>query len=656
MLQDYVKAMKMGEKEYRACVSRGEYPYLPVLDEIVSHVEIESQVSLGLVQIPLKQVVGTYSAGRTTAFARNFMPILDEMSEFGSKWADLYDALESEGLRDPIKAFEFNNKFYVMEGNKRVSVSKYMDAVTIDGTVTRMIPKLTDDPEIKLYYEFLDFYEKTEINYLYMSREGNFKKLLTEVYNKTDENGEFVKWSKDERLDFHAFFSSFEKEFVPRAEGKLNITAGDAICEFLAVYDYEEEKEKSQTEIRNDLVRFWRELALYDRGDELTLVLNPTPESRKTALVKLIPGMGTGQLKIAFIHDKSAQESSWTYSHELGRKYVMDVFGEGIATTSIVRNEDESEDDVFADAVKAGNKVIFATSPKLASSALKAALKYPEVIILNCSMSLTHQTIRSYYLRMYEAKFITGAIAGAMLEHGGIGYISDYPIHGTTAEINAFALGVQMVNPRAKVHLEWSMVKDRDPREEFKKNDINLISGRDLNAKTSMGQEFGLFRLNEDGSHTNLAMPVRHWGKLYEEIIRSILRGGYKNDENVFGPQALNYFWGMSSGAIDVIYSRNLPAGLVRLLRTFRQDIRAMDLNPFSGPIYDQNGNMRCDESDSLTAKESVSIDWLNENIIGYIPDISELKDEAVELVKVQGIKEHTDVQVNDTAEGIVKK
>ena len=133
MLQDYVKAMKMGEKEYRACVSRGEYPYLPVLDEIVSHVEIESQVSLGLVQIPLKQVVGTYSAGRTTAFARNFMPILDEMSEFGSKWADLYDALESEGLRDPIKAFEFNNKFYVMEGNKRVSVSKYMDAVTIFG-------------------------------------------------------------------------------------------------------------------------------------------------------------------------------------------------------------------------------------------------------------------------------------------------------------------------------------------------------------------------------------------------------------------------------------------------------------------------------------------------------------------------------------------
>jgi basic membrane lipoprotein Med (substrate-binding protein (PBP1-ABC) superfamily) len=246
---------------------------------------------------------------------------------------------------------------------------------------------------------------------------------------------------------------------------------------------------------------------------------------------------------------------------------------------------------------------------------------------------------------MYEAKFIIGTIAGVMLEHGSIGYISDYPIHGTTAEINAFALGVQTVNPRAKVFLEWTMVKDRDINEEFRKNDVTLISGRDLNAKVSQGQEFGLFIPNEDGTHTNLAVPVRHWGKLYEEIIHSILSGGYKNDESVYENQALNYFWGMSSGAIDVIYSRNLPAGVVRMLRTFRADIRDMDLNPFTGPILDQNGEMRCEDGQSLSAKESVSVDWLNDNIVGYIPDISELKEEAVDLVKVQGIKKDTEGQ-----------
>ena len=81
-LLDYNKAYKLGEKEYKSCIAKGEYPYLPVLDDLLSHVEIEKQESLGLVHIPLKLVVGTYAAGRTTAFARNFMPILEQDSEF----------------------------------------------------------------------------------------------------------------------------------------------------------------------------------------------------------------------------------------------------------------------------------------------------------------------------------------------------------------------------------------------------------------------------------------------------------------------------------------------------------------------------------------------------------------------------------------------
>ena len=81
------------------------------------------------------------------------------------------------------------------------------------------------------------------------------------------------------------------------------------------------------------------------------------------------------------------------------------------------------------------------------------------------------------------------------------------------------------------------------------------------------------------------------------------------------------------------------------MLRTFRADIRDMDLNPFTGPILDQNGEMRCEDGQSLSAKESVSVDWLNDNIVGYIPNISELKEEAVDLVKVQGIKKDTEGQ-----------
>ena len=78
---------------------------------------------------------------------------------------------------------------------------------------------------------------------------------------------------------------------------------------------------------------------------------------------------------------------------------------------------------------------------------------------LNCSVDQAYSSIRTYYGRIYEAKFITGAIAGAMAQNNRIGYIASYPIFGVPASINAFALGAQMTNPRAQIELRWSCVK-----------------------------------------------------------------------------------------------------------------------------------------------------------------------------------------------------
>ena len=46
-----------------------------------------------------------------------------------------------------------------------------------------------------------------------------------------------------------------------------------------------------------------------------------------------------------------------------------------------------------------------------------------------------------------------GAIAGAMAENDRLFYLADYPMFGTIANINAFAIGAKMTNPRAKVYL-----------------------------------------------------------------------------------------------------------------------------------------------------------------------------------------------------------
>ena len=132
-------------------------------------------------------------------------------------------------------------------------------------------------------------------------------------------------------------------------------------------------------------------------------------------------------------------------------------------------------------AIADGNTVIFTTSSRMLPASLRVAVEHPEVTILNCSLNKSHRYIRTYSVRLYEVKFIIGAIAGSLAQDGQLGYICNYPIYGQIAGINAFALGAKMVNPRAKVYLEWSSV---DGMEEAKRRladrQINLISLQSL--------------------------------------------------------------------------------------------------------------------------------------------------------------------------------
>ena len=165
----YEKVYRLATIDFHSKTLKGMYPYLQVLDEILSYTTIVSKADLGLVDIPIDQIAGTKTAGRTNAFASNFMPLLPKDSEFAAKWCRLYEAHLEEGIREPIRAYEFMNRFYVQEGNKRVSVLKYCDAVTVPAYVTRLIPEPDDSDESKIYYEFLDFYENTGIIYFILA-------------------------------------------------------------------------------------------------------------------------------------------------------------------------------------------------------------------------------------------------------------------------------------------------------------------------------------------------------------------------------------------------------------------------------------------------------------------------------------------------------
>ena len=142
----YLKAQKLALRDYREKMLAGQSPFLPVLDDILQNVPVENQIPLGQVDIPLNLLVGTKTTGRTAAFASNFMPLLDLKTEFATKWVNLCLSHLEEGIRDPIRCYEYMGRFYVQEGNKRVSVLKFFDASSILGNVTRVVPQYSDDP------------------------------------------------------------------------------------------------------------------------------------------------------------------------------------------------------------------------------------------------------------------------------------------------------------------------------------------------------------------------------------------------------------------------------------------------------------------------------------------------------------------------------
>ena len=378
---EYEKAQKAGLKAFKTAVSKGEDAYLPVLDEILKDVDIVGEVSLGLVQIPLENVVGTSNAGRTYAFANNFMPILDYKTEFGVKWSTLCDSQIEEGIREPIKVYEYLNKFYVVEGNKRVSVLKYFGAVNVSATVMRKIPKLTDDLETRIYYEFMDFYKLTDINYIWFSQEGFFKRLL----ELTSENPE-EPWTDDQKKDFGSFNHNFCVALKARGGDKLPITLGDALLLFLDVYGYENAKEWTGNVLKEKIDKLWEEYLNESSGREVSLKLDP-PDIGRRSIVSYFRSIASKQVKVAFLFSKDTDESDWLYAHELGRLYLEDHCKGRIKTLKVhnIRTEEELIT-AMEDLIMMGVKIIFTTSPGQVNASLKVAVNNPDVVILNCSL------------------------------------------------------------------------------------------------------------------------------------------------------------------------------------------------------------------------------------------------------------------------------
>lgn len=629
---DYQKAQKKGERCYQRYLSEGKYPYLQVLEELLSHTDVVAEENLGLCSIPTELIVGTYTAGRRTAFAPNFMPLIESGSEFAGKWQALFNAHVEEGIHDPIKCYEFMNRYYVLEGNKRVSVLKYFDSPAVPGNVTRLIPKRTEEPENRLYFEFLSFYRKSKVNYIIFTKLGSYRSLLEVLGFDADHE-----WTDDERMEVRSLYVRFEKVYLEKAGSKPPIPTADAFLLYLELYPHDLElEEKLPAQIKAELTKMWDEVLLRGKGLPAEIMTEPD-EAPKKNLFDYLLSPGNKNLKIAFVHDKNPQDSAWIYGHELGRMYLEDQFKGKVETISYNDIAQGAQlERTLEDAADKKCDIIFTTTPQFLEGSIKAALKHPGVKILNCSVDTKHQCIRTYYARLFEAKFLSGLVAGALCKNGKIGYMADYPICGMIANINAFAIGVKMVNPRATVRLEWTTVRDKNEiLADFKTNQVNLVSCQEMIVPNSPSRYFGLVNI-EGEEPENITAVMWNWGALYKKLVETVQNGAWDSA----GPEgvALNYWWGMSAGVIDFICSKKVPVKTRQLVEFMKHQIMEGGFNPFAGELYSKDGPVQTDEHCCLSPEEIINMRWLSDNVEGSLPRWNKLNQDAKAVVEVQGV------------------
>jgi len=331
-----------------------------------------------------------------------------------------------------------------------------------------------------------------------------------------------------------------------------------------------------------------------------------------------------GKLKVGFVYVGPVGDAGWTYAHDQGRKYIETKFPnvETVYLESVPEGAESAR--AIEHLIAMGCKVIFTTSYGFMDSTIEVAKKYPDVVFMHCSGYKRAKNVGTYFGRMYEARFLSGIVAGMMTKSNKIGYVAAHPIPEVIRGINAFTLGVRKVNPKATVHVVWSNTW-YDPATE-KEAALSLIEAgcdviaqhQDSPAPQQAAQEKGVYSIgyNSDMSafapKAHLTAPVWNWGIIYEYVIKSVLDGTWQSED---------IWWGMNKGVVGLApFGPMVSEEVKKEVEKYKELIVSGKFHPFGGPIVDQEGKIRVPEGKVATDKELLEMSYFVDGVVGKIP------------------------------------
>ncbi len=382
----------------------------------------------------------------------------------------------------------------------------------------------------------------------------------------------------------------------------------------------------------------------------LAACATPTPVVIEKPVIK--------KIKAAFIYVGPIGDYGWTHAHDAGRKYVQEEFKDWLETV-YAESVPEADAPRYLDrfVVEEKSDVVFTTSFGFMDATIEAGKKYPDKIFFHCSGYKRAKNVGTYFAEFYQLYYLNGLMAGALTKSGKVGYVAAHPIPEVVRHINAFALGVKEVNPNAKVDVRWLFswydpAKAREAAEAMIADGVDVLAfTEDSPAVIQVGEEYTTKKgkpiytfshyspMLQYGPNSAVSGQLVHWEKIYEDILMKIYLGVYNNQnlENV------DYWWMLREGAVELGADFGKPINpkfedalkAVKVKDPILGEISVYDLvfkrleqmkeptvlfDPFTGPIYDQDGKLRIEPGRRASHDELWTIDWFVDNIVAKIP------------------------------------
>ena len=351
----------------------------------------------------------------------------------------------------------------------------------------------------------------------------------------------------------------------------------------------------------------------------------PAPQAAAPAPAAAAASAPAEPLKVAWVYIGPVGDAGWTYAHDQGRKAVEAEFGDKVKTTFVEKVPESADAErVIRDLAAQGNKLIFTTSFGYMEPTIKVAQEFPDVKFMHATGYKLAPNVGVYDASFYQDAYISGMIAGAMTKTNTLGFVGSFPIPEVLRNINAFALGAQAINPKAKVKVVWVSTWFDPPKEaEAAQSLINagadvLLQNTDSSAVLQTAEKNNKYAFGWDSDMSavapkaHLASNMIYWGPYYKKAVKDVLDGTWKSERSV---------WGYKEGTNAVIkIADSVPEDVKKKIEEVQEGLKAGTFDPFKGPIVDTEGKERLPKDQLPDQAWKDQVDFYVKGVEGKVP------------------------------------